>query len=289
MNRDIGGVRQFDTGMLMDAASQLDDVRKSHPTTTGPGEFTLRATVRGNEAFVRAFSEQYNVFFRRDERSLYCELVSNDGAFTYQSLVEGKRLSVFYRKGPAGFSATYSRSADGWMLEAGTEGAPVDAAGLRSLWPLTHQPRQFIGLMPATAAENDSRPAWRPASDIERGFSMAFTEAAKAFHRSHRQPQANACAGEFLAQARGAAYDCDQWRSWIVQWFTETGCKQRGIQLEHVSVGTWMCDRAAERVTFPEKTRIILDPWHDLDRPIWSEDDYQGRFGAIQRVEAKAS
>ncbi len=288
MSRDIGGVRQFDTGLLVDAATQLNEARRNLPTASAAGEFTLRATVHGNETFVRAFNEQFNVFFRRDEHSLYCELASNDAALTYQSLVEGRRLSVFYRNaGHAGFSATYSRGSDGWMLDAGTDGAPADVAGLQSLWPLKEQPRQFIGLLPTRAAENDSRPAWKPASDLERGFSMAFTEAAKTFQRSSRHPMANACTGEFVAHSQGAAYNCDQWRTWMVQWFTETGCKQRGIQLEPVSVGTWMCDHAIERAIFPEGTRVILDPWRDAERPIWAEDDYQGRFGSIQRAEAK--
>jgi hypothetical protein len=273
----------------MDAATQLDEARKSLPAVrTGPGEFSTRTTVHGTETFVRAFSEQFSVFFRRDERSLYCELVSNDGVITYQSLVEGKRLSVFYRNtGQPGFSATYSRGSESWILEAGTDGAPTDSAGLHALWPLKEQPRQFIGLLPSARGENDPHPAWKPVSDLERGFAMAFTEGVKAFQHSRRQPTGNACTGDFVAQSPGAAYNCDQWRTWVLQWFTETGCKQRCIQLEPVTVGTWMCDHGVHRATFPEGTKVILDPWRDAERPIWAEEDYQTRFGPLHRAEPK--
>jgi hypothetical protein len=69
---------------------------------------------------------------------------------------------------------------------------------------------------------------------------------------------------------------CTAWSEWVRSWFWSGGWE--GVTITHLEL-PFPFTHKIQLVTFPDGTRLILDPWRDPDNPIWDADDYNELYG----------
>ncbi|MBI3302324.1 MAG: hypothetical protein HYZ72_09665, partial [Deltaproteobacteria bacterium] len=151
---------------------------------------------------------------------------------------------------------------------------------------------QFTGTKPGDVPLESGFPRAKELEG-ESEFIRAFTEAA----RQHYADVGSVTSGTLnnLCAAAGNAPTvwggdetlgdgCSAWQDWIVEWFAEESARHRPkwdkITVERLKSG-WLVvgTHRFARANLPIMGRLILDPWRNVESPIWNEDVYLADFG----------
>lgn len=79
----------------------------------------------------------------------------------------------------------------------------------------------------------------------------------------------------------GWAKGCGVWTDWTAGWLEEKGWTERGVRICRCYNWTLFFKHQVVCVTLPDGTRLIFDPWRDIDNPVWLRDDYEKQFGEM--------